>query len=1136
MTVGEMKTLSADLEKRLSASAVKVLEKRYLKRSEDGTPVEAPLDMFARVADNIAQAERNYQADADAEAVAEEFFAVMTSLKFLPNSPTLMNAGRELQQLSACFVLPVEDSMDSIFTAIKNAALVHQSGGGTGFSFTRLRPKNDLVKSTNGVASGPVSFMKVFDTATETIKQGGTRRGANMGILRVDHPDILEFISAKENEDVLNNFNISVGITDEFMQALAVDGEYAVRNPRDGEELARYRARDVFDLIVKLAWKNGEPGIIFLDRLNRDNPTPHVGMIESTNPCVTGDTLVYTGEGLRRVVDLFAEGDPVDVVVDGRLSPQTLHQASPVFYTGHKPVLRITTREGFSLRATENHRIMTIRGWVEAKDLQPGDTVHVLDRKGGFGTEGSLDLGRVLGWLVGDGTVKADRAVLSFWGDERELAQAFREAVDSVVRPATRARDYATGVVAVAERNEARVQSSRLRELAEEYGLVDEKLVVPEVVFQGSEEMQRGFLQALFTADGTVLDRPKNGRGVRLTSVSYEMLQEVQQLLLNFGIFSRIFRDRKPNQRTALLPDGKGGRKAYPVRPFHEIHVSSGSMVRFSKEIGFLTAKKQQKLARTIDSYAKGPYGERFVARIDCVSQESIQPVFDLTENNTQSFIANGVVIHNCGEQPLLPYESCNLGSINLSLMLKNDGIDWEELRRVTHIAVHFLDNVIDMNRYPLVEIEEMTKSNRKIGLGVMGWADMLVELGIPYDSDEAIDLAHQVMSFIDEEAKRASEDLAAERGVFPNFTGSTWEQKGRRLRNATVTTIAPTGTISIIAGSSSGIEPLFALAMIRNVMDNTELPEVHPIFERVARERGLYSPEIVRDVAAKGCLQGIEGIPDDLKRVYVTAHDVTPVWHVRMQAAFQDHIDNAVSKTVNFSHDATPAEVEEVYRLAYELGAKGVTIYRDGSRDEQVLNIGEVKRKGAPAGNGHAPHPAAGLEPTADGLCAYCGARPVQPRSRGGVLTGQTREKVTGCGSLYVTINEDDLGPRELFANMGKAGGCASASTEALGRLISLAFRYGAPPEKIAKQLKGIRCHVPLGLGPNQILSCPDAIGKALADKYVGEETLPAEPGEVQLEMPIAYAQGACPDCGSAIEHEGGCMVCRACGFSKCA
>ncbi|MCL5942577.1 MAG: ribonucleoside reductase class II, partial [Actinobacteria bacterium] len=568
MTVSDIKGLSDKLERSLSPSAVKVLAKRYLKRDEDGVPLETPVDMFARVAENIAQAERNYRSDADVGAVAAEFLSVMTSLKFLPNSPTLMNAGRDLQQLSACFVLPVEDSMESIFTAIKNAALVHQSGGGTGFSFSRLRPKNDIVRSTNGVASGPVSFMRVFDTATETIKQGGTRRGANMGILRVDHPDILEFITAKEDENVLNNFNISVGLTEEFMQAMLNGGTYAVRNPRNGEEVARYNAREVFDLIVKLAWKNGEPGIIFLDRLNRDNPTPHLGQIESTNPCITGDTLVYTDRGLRRALDLFAEGEPVGAVVDGRLSPRTVHQASPVFYTGHKPVLRITTREGFSLRVTENHRIMTARGWVEAGDLQPGDELHVLDRKGGFGSEGSLELGRMRGWLVGGGAIETDRATLSFRGGERGPAQSFRDAVDAVVGPSNLHREYASGVVAVAERSEARVQSSRLRELAEEYGLVDAKPVVPEVVFQGSEEMQRGFLQALFTADGTVLDQGKPGRKcLRLTSVSYEMLQEVQQLLLNFGIFSRIYRACKPGERTAVLPGGKGGSQAYTVRP-----------------------------------------------------------------------------------------------------------------------------------------------------------------------------------------------------------------------------------------------------------------------------------------------------------------------------------------------------------------------------------------------------------------------------------------------------------------------------------------------------------------------------------------------------------------------------------------
>ena len=764
MTVTELRALSAELEQRLSPSAKKVLEKRYLKRTPEGEPLEAPADMLARVAENIAEADRLYHPEAPLDGTITEFFSVMAGLEFLPNTPTLMNAGRELQQLSACFVLPVDDSMESIFGAIRDAALVHQSGGGTGFSFSRLRPKNDLVKSTMGVASGPVSFMRVFDMATETIKQGGTRRGANMGILRVDHPDILEFIRAKEDEHILNNFNISVGVTEEFMAAVLTGGDYALRNPRDRREVGRLNAREIFDLIVDLAWKNGEPGIVFLDRLNRDNPTPALGEIESTNPC---------------------------------------------------------------------------------------------------------------------------------------------------------------------------------------------------------------------------------------------------------------------------------------------------------------------------------------------------------------------------GEQPLLPYESCNLGSMNLAIMVKDGGVDWERLRRVTRTAVHFLDNVIDMNRYPLEAIGEMTRGNRKIGLGVMGWSDMLVELGIGYDSDEAIRLAHELMGFVEEESIKASEELSLDRGVFPNWEQSIWKERGRRVRNATLTTIAPTGTISIIAGCSSGVEPIFALAFIRNVMDNTELPEAHPAFERVLKDRGLYSEDLMKAVAAVGGLHDMD-VPDDLKRVFVTAHDVTPDWHIRMQAAFQDHVDNAVSKTVNFPNQAKPEDVERVYLLAYELGVKGVTIYRDGSRQEQVLNIGEVKRKGA--GNGSSDGQSMQLELGAQGATLM----PVRA-SRSPVLRGETREKVTGCGSLYVTVNEDDFGPREVFANMGKAGGCASAFTEAIGRLISLAFRYGVPPDKIVKQLRGIRCHVPLGFGPNQILSCPDAIGKALADKYYLNGG--SDGGKVvgQLEMPIQVAQGACPDCGGAIEHEGGCMVCRACGYSKC-
>ncbi|OFW61933.1 MAG: hypothetical protein A2133_06940 [Actinobacteria bacterium RBG_16_64_13] len=1144
MTVAEIRALSAELEQRLSPSAVKVLEKRYLKRTPDGTPLEAPADMFARVAENIAEADRLYHPDQPIDGTVAEFFAVMAGLEFLPNTPTLMNAGRELQQLSACFVLPVEDSMESIFGAIRDAALVHQSGGGTGFSFSRLRPKNDLVRSTMGVASGPVSFMRVFDMATETIKQGGTRRGANMGILRVDHPDIVEFIRAKEDEHILNNFNISVGVTEEFMGAVLTGEDYALRNPRGHQEVGRLNAREIFDLIVNLAWKNGEPGIVFLDRLNRDNPTPGLGEIESTNPCITGDTLVYTDRGLARALDLMFEEGSFRVAVDGRMEAATgehpdaadgaddvpgsaaidgsLVNSLPVFCSGFKQVVRISTREGYELRVTPDHRIMTERGWVAAGELQPGDEVHVLNRQGGFGQGGSLELGRVLGWLVGDGTIKSDRAVLSFWGEERELAGVFAEAMGTVVRPAANNRVYSIGTVAVEERNETRVQSARLREIAEEYGMVDEKLMVPEPVLRGSEDMQRGFLQALFTADGTVLNRPRNGRAVRLTSISIDLLQDVQRMLLNFGIFSRVFRDRKRGKTAALLPDGRGGMKGYPVRPVHELHVAGGSLVRFACAIGFLSGAKAAILGRTVGGYTRGPYLERFVARVEAVTPEGTEPVFDLTEPLTHSFVGNGIVVSNCGEQPLLPYESCNLGSINLTIMIKDGGVDWERVRRVTRTAVHFLDNVIDMNRYPIPEIAEKTRSNRKIGLGVMGWSDLLVELGIAYDSDEAIRLAHELMGFIEEEAVKASEELARDRGVFPNWEESTWKVRGRRVRNATLTTIAPTGTISIIAGCSSGVEPIFALAFIRNVMDNTELPEAHPALERVLKARGLYSEGLMKGIAAVGGLHDMD-VPEDLKLVFVTAHDVSPEWHIRMQAAFQDHVDNAVSKTVNFPNQARPEDVERVYLLAHELGVKGVTIYRDGSRQDQVLNIGEVNRKGSD--NGKPVQMELGPQGTAD--------IPVRP-SRSPVLRGETREKVTGCGSLYVTVNEDDFGPREIFANMGKAGGCASASTEAIGRLMSLAFRYGVPPDKIVKQLRGIRCHVPLGFGPNQILSCPDAIGKALADKYFLSG---GDGGKVvgQLEMPIQYAQGACPDCGGAIEHEGGCMVCRACGYSKC-
>ncbi len=761
----------------LSPSALKVLEKRYLKKDEEGRVIEGPESLFRRVAKAVASVELNYdKSEPGINNLEDRFYTLMTSLKFLPNSPTLMNAGRRLGQLSACFVLPVDDSMESIFEAVKNAALIHKSGGGTGFSFSNLRPKGDIVGSTKGVSSGPLSFMSVFDSATEAIKQGGTRRGANMGILRVDHPDILDFISAKDNNAKLNNFNLSVALTDVFMKAIEKNEEYDLINPHTQKSVRRLKARDVFNSIVRHAWKNGEPGIIFMDRMNQYNPTPSIGQIESTNPC---------------------------------------------------------------------------------------------------------------------------------------------------------------------------------------------------------------------------------------------------------------------------------------------------------------------------------------------------------------------------GEQPLLPYESCNLGSINLARFVHSvrkpfanrvnanteahksgtaeeayNLIDWEALRETVRLSVHFLDNVIDINKYPLKKIELATKANRKIGLGVMGWADMLIQLGIPYNSVEASKLANEVMKFIQTESKKQSAFLAVERGVFPNFDQSIYTDD-MAVRNATTTTIAPTGTLSIIAGCSSGIEPLFAVSFVRNILEGTKLYEVNPHFEKIAKERGFWSKELIEEIAEKGSLKEISGIPDDVKKTFITAHDISPLDHVRMQAAFQKHVDNAVSKTVNFSHNACPKDVEDVYFLAYGLGCKGLTVYRDGSRDEQVLSTGQTAKQEA------------GKEITASTL-------KITPKERPEVIKGTTRLMKTGCGNLYVTINEDAEGNLfELFTQMGKAGGCASSQAEAIGRLVSLAFRSNIEPVEIEKQLRGISCHSPAWANGGKIASCSDAISKSI-ERYIERGNKSNGNGSHPKKDKATFC-GACPDCGGAVEHEGGCAICRDCGFTKC-
>lgn len=737
-------------------NALAVLSKRYLKRNEKGELQESPDQMFRRVAENIAQAELLYGTEADAQEYEDNFYHMMDRLDFLPNSPTLMNAGRELQQLSACFVLPIEDSIQSIFEAVKQTALIHKSGGGTGLSFSRIRPANDFVATSQGSASGPISFMRVLNEATEAIKQGGKRRGANMAVLRVDHPDIMEFINAKAEQHVLNNFNISVGLTGTFMKALEADDDYELINPHTGKVTGTFKAKDVFKSITENAWKHGEPGIVFPDRINHDNPTPHLGEIECTNPC---------------------------------------------------------------------------------------------------------------------------------------------------------------------------------------------------------------------------------------------------------------------------------------------------------------------------------------------------------------------------GEQPLLPYESCTLGSINLSNIVAEDKIDYVKLKKTVHLAVRFLDNVIEMNCFPLKQIGEVTKANRKIGLGVMGFADLLIKIGIPYASKKAFKIAGEIMGFINSESKNASRALAEERGPFPCFNKSHLNHEGQLpIRNATTTTIAPTGTISIIAGCLYGIEPLFAVSYVRNVLDGEKLLETHPLFEQKARQMGFYSRELMEKITETASIQGLDEIPAEIKNIFQTAHDISPEWHIRMQAAFQAHTDNAVSKTVNLPQNAAVEDVEKVYRLAYKLGCKGVTVYRDGSRDAQVLS---VKR-----------------EHVQDKESIHKKSNPVHEiKTRPDVIHGSTRRIRAGCGNLYITINEGlDGKPFEVFSVMGKSGGCAASQTEAICRLISFAMRSGADIAPVVKHLKGISCHSTAWGQGGRILSCADAIAKAI-ELHLDSHT----EQQIKLEIKnsesasVGLVRGACPECGGIVEHESGCAVCLNCGFSEC-
>ncbi|MBN1668427.1 MAG: hypothetical protein JW862_15135 [Anaerolineales bacterium] len=1192
----------------LTENARQVFMRRYVRRGADGQPVETVNETFWRVAYHVASVEAQW--DEDIQAVAEKFYHLLVSKQFFPNSPTFTGAGTPLGQLAACFVLPLSDDMgrrgDGIFETLRDAALIQQTGGGNGFAFSRLRPKGTLVKSSAGQATGPVGFLRVYDKAFGEIAQGGTRRGANMAVLRVDHPDIEEFITCKTDENAITNFNISVGITDAFMRAVAADDWWELRFPDveareyhgfsgslEQAEAAgvpitvhkRVRARDLFDKIVQQSHHNGEPGMLFLDAANRANPVPQLYDLEATNPCVTGETLIYTAHGLRRADELAVEAGAQAVVTDGRFDSPTLLPASPVFSTGVKDVYRLLTREGYELRLTADHRVMTARGWVAAADLQPGDRVHILNRPGGFGTGGSLEEGRVLGWLVGDGTINVVRAVLSFFGDEkRELAPAFAEAVTSLVERPDQRRPYPVGVIEVGGRDEARVMSDRLRVWAQQHGLTKtHKHLVPATVLAGSQEFQRGFLQALFTADGQVNDGGEKGCSVRLSASYLDLLKDVQRLLLNLGIASRIYENRRRGGYR-LMPDGKGGFKEYFHKPQHDLAISKANLVTFADQVGFLSESKQSRLLGYLADLRRGPYQEPFLATVLAVEPDGRETVYDLQQAETHSFIANGLVVHNCGEQWLGPYENCCLGSINLAQHLGPAGsVDWEKLQDSVETATRFLDDVVDANAYvPAVpELKDAALNARRIGLGIMGLSDLMYHTGIRYGSAEAQEFSSQVMEFVRYHSMKTSIELSRQRGPFLAIEGSiydpnqlTWQPpeplapykhnwqrpvidwcaitqgiQAHGIRNAAQTTIAPTGTIATVAGCEGyGCEPVFALAYVRHVNDNgtdLSLTYTSPTFEKALVESGLNDElrhRIVEQVIEQGSCQEVEDLPETIRDVFVVSQDISAEEHVRMQAALQAFVDNSLSKTVNFPPGALEEDVATAYQLAWELGCKGITVYVTGSRQKVVLETkATAQEKQEPV-------------PSENKTLIWHGTKKARPRR----LPGFTYSISTPLGKAFVTINENGGDqPFEVFISTSKAGSDTAAVAEAIGRLVSYILRIASPVvprdrlHEVVRQLAGIGGGRPLGFGPNRVRSLPDGVSQALGEyleNTIEEHTSDGERGNghhptesLGLYEPPSSQAGLligdlCPECGqAAVVNEEGCRKCYACGYSEC-
>ncbi len=1113
--------------------------------------------MWRRVAKGVASFEKDKK---QSKFWEKKFYSAMEDFKYVPGGRILSGAGTGYKvTFYNCYVLPCpKDSRDGILDNLKEMVEIMARGGGVGINLSSLRPRGARVRKVNGFSSGPMNWAELYSVAThDIIQQGGTRRGALMLMLWDWHPDIEEFITVKKDLSRITGANLSVCVSDSFMEAVKNDSDWDLVFPElaesdydsvwdgylpdwvaKGKKVKKYKtikARYLWDLICEAAWNSAEPGVVFMERYNKWHSNYYFNRINCVNPCVTGDTLISTSKGTRKMEDLYREGKPFLSILDGKS-----YLTTAVKHTGIKQVFKLKTKEGYTLRLTNDHKVFTENGKIPAGKLTKGSKL-ILSKSGSFGTYGVEEEGLVYGWLVGDGAVKKDVATLYFYKDEkRELAPSYAQFVHKMIDGTqVTNRPYPIAPQYIKSEDKAVIESTRLWKLAYKAGFAQgNKYIVPSIVLQGSKELQKGFLKGLFSSDGHVSGSVEKGVSVRLTSVSENLLVDVQRLLLNFAITSRIYK----NRRQAMMrefPNGRGGRKLYRTQAYHDLVISKSNLNIFAREINFLQKVKQLKLDRLLSSYKEGPYKSSFTATFDSLEKEGIEDVYDITVADIHKFSANGIVVSNCGEEGLPAYGVCNLGSLNLAAFVKNGKMDYKSLYDHAKIATRFQDNIIDGDIYIFEGIRKtQLDGERRIGLGTMGLGDALIKMKIRYGSEQSLKEIRKIYRLIRDAVFEASIDLAKEKGSFPKFDKDKYlkayfikklPQRIRSkidkygIRNSVLLMQAPTGSTSLMSGVSSGIEPVYEFTFIRRDRLG-EHKLFHPLFEEWKK----------RHPNSK--------IPE----YFVSSSDLTPNDHVKVQAAIQDFVDASISKTVNAPKIYTVDDVKKLYTLAYKLGCKGITFMRDGSRPGVLEK--EDKKSEVKAANG---------EVHVDGVNI-----PVK-KPRPMVVHGSTYQIESPVGITYITINSDyDNEPFEVFITVGKAGSDVGAMADAIGRLISLNLRMVSPltphdrMKKVADQLIGIGGARSIGFGTSRVRSLPDAIAKVIATHFgfkykngnnlnVGKTQENGESKQVsqvpiiastQSTLPYSKELDLCPECGLAsLAFEEGCKKCYSCGYSEC-